>query len=729
MKSSSLWFLVLAAVCSAAVSKPKDPPAFFREISAGAAITIAAPKLPINFILQNKIIYAPGFQAGYALGYKRIALNLEGEFANYPVGAVDYMGADLLYSDLSGVSVTTGSACMSARLRVWGPMYARAGAGAGLLLSRFNFASNALSAKPSKLFTTVSGGLDVDLLGQQGGSFSLLLRLAGKVPSLKLYSVGIMNAAQNNGFVQFLNLSNPQLDLSILVSKRSAKKKTITAQRAAVDTDPYSEWKENTGTDSRQAPPPTLEPAWKGTAPTQAPAPTATAPSLEPAWQGAASVQKPDTIAVSTLAEPTAKTTAAAPRLDTIPAPAAPKPTPKTALAVQPPVSPPPAPLEKPKPEPVDSVKLVRQLASKVDSLDAVFERMRADSAAAMDSLDKFYAIPPKDAFERTADFEARKARFKLQKDNVLAEKRRSLSARIQAARAAKSSTEMTIGKITSSIRSKQFSAQKLQLGAYNADQGFFPVSLSLQEGYFEFDFSGKLLMPPAAAKALYANQGSGAFVVAYRNQALSISPATDRFVHYQGMRLLFRGKRYELKGEFTLPQSILGSAGWKAEELRKKRVAARTGKPEAQYILGLAYLEEAATSGHLDSAVAWLNRSANQDYTKALVKLASMYFDGLGVKRDYKSAAKYFGFLANLGDADAQYSMSLIYEKGGYGMASDKSTADFWLRAAAKKGNTKAQAKIARIEAAKQAEAEKRLQWEKDRQEEELKLKKKKRK
>lgn len=89
--------------------------------------------------------------------------------------------------------------------------------------------------------------------------------------------------------------------------------------------------------------------------------------------------------------------------------------------------------------------------------------------------------------------------------------------------------------------------------------------------------------------------------------------------------------------------------------------------------------------------AVNWLGKAAAQGDPDAQIKLAAMYREGNGVKRDYAQALYWYREAAARGIADAQFNLGqMIYN--GYGVKRDYGEAMSWFRMAAAQGNAAAQ-------------------------------------
>jgi len=73
------------------------------------------------------------------------------------------------------------------------------------------------------------------------------------------------------------------------------------------------------------------------------------------------------------------------------------------------------------------------------------------------------------------------------------------------------------------------------------------------------------------------------------------------------------------------------------------------------------------------------------------------LYEDGDGVPQDYPRAAYWYHKAAEQGDADAQYSLGILYVYG-HGVPQDYARAAEWLRLAAAQDNEEAQKALARL-------------------------------
>ena len=93
-------------------------------------------------------------------------------------------------------------------------------------------------------------------------------------------------------------------------------------------------------------------------------------------------------------------------------------------------------------------------------------------------------------------------------------------------------------------------------------------------------------------------------------------------------------------------------------------RQLAEAGEPEAQFNLGLLFLDGHGVPQSPVEAANWFRRAAEQDYTQAQHNLGAMYGSGQGVKRDYIQAYKWLNLCAAKGNAGCVTQRDLIAKK-----------------------------------------------------------------
>src|ERR1700758_1079778 len=88
---------------------------------------------------------------------------------------------------------------------------------------------------------------------------------------------------------------------------------------------------------------------------------------------------------------------------------------------------------------------------------------------------------------------------------------------------------------------------------------------------------------------------------------------------------------------------------------------AALRGYAPAQNNLAFMYTHGLGMRVDLQQARQWVRQGAESGEVLAQVNLANLYFAGTGVKQDYQEAAKWFEIAARSGDARAQNNLGLM--------------------------------------------------------------------
>src|ERR1022692_771398 len=118
---------------------------------------------------------------------------------------------------------------------------------------------------------------------------------------------------------------------------------------------------------------------------------------------------------------------------------------------------------------------------------------------------------------------------------------------------------------------------------------------------------------------------------------------------------------------------------------------AAEQGSAEAQFNLGLMYVNGQGVAKDEKTAVLWYTKAAEQGYAKAQDNLGWMYDTGRGVAKDEKTAVLWYTKAAKQGYADAQFNLGAMYADGR-GVTQDIVSAHMWFYLAARAGNGSAE-------------------------------------
>lgn len=203
---------------------------------------------------------------------------------------------------------------------------------------------------------------------------------------------------------------------------------------------------------------------------------------------------------------------------------------------------------------------------------------------------------------------------------------------------------------------------------------------------------------------------------------------------------MLFMCRKYNLIAVFTSYLAFAFLTGCGPVGTRMK---AELGDSDAQYEIGLCYLNGDGVDKDIPEGVKWVKKCANKtNYTSHILackKLAQIYTQGVGVSRDYEEARFWWEKLAKKNDSEGKLMLGLFYEYGigvdkdyrksfslyksvkdhehrstelvvraqskcgyflsmGYGAPKDSGAARMWLEMAAKKGDYEAQFQLGKL-------------------------------
>lgn len=121
-------------------------------------------------------------------------------------------------------------------------------------------------------------------------------------------------------------------------------------------------------------------------------------------------------------------------------------------------------------------------------------------------------------------------------------------------------------------------------------------------------------------------------------------------------------------------------------DALNNLEKAAKQGNPEAQYDLGLHYWK----NGEFKRAFPMLKAAANQHHVEAEYLIGLAFLNGRGTLQNYRSALASFTKAAERGHLEAEYRLGILY-RDGLASQPDKEAAYLWLNIAAAGGHEEA--------------------------------------
>jgi TPR repeat protein len=135
----------------------------------------------------------------------------------------------------------------------------------------------------------------------------------------------------------------------------------------------------------------------------------------------------------------------------------------------------------------------------------------------------------------------------------------------------------------------------------------------------------------------------------------------------------------------------------WSVVPIEKATEAAGSNDVSAQYYLASIYYYGIGVTKDFDQSFNWMNKAAAQGMPRAQRRLALMYLNGEGVEANTSEALRYAQMAANENDSYAQNLMGWFY-KNGRGVPDDPQEAVKWYQKAAEQGQIDAQISLAYI-------------------------------
>src|SRR5277367_6058522 len=122
------------------------------------------------------------------------------------------------------------------------------------------------------------------------------------------------------------------------------------------------------------------------------------------------------------------------------------------------------------------------------------------------------------------------------------------------------------------------------------------------------------------------------------------------------------------------------------AEAMRWFREAADQGDAQAEFSLGFMYKEGDGVPQDYAEAVKWFGKAAEQGNILEETNLGLMYDKGDGVPQDYAEAVKWFRKAADQGNDEAEYRLAHMYAEGN-GVPQDYAETARWYQKALEQG------------------------------------------
>ena len=120
-------------------------------------------------------------------------------------------------------------------------------------------------------------------------------------------------------------------------------------------------------------------------------------------------------------------------------------------------------------------------------------------------------------------------------------------------------------------------------------------------------------------------------------------------------------------------------------------------GQGEAQFVVGMLYLQGNGVLQDVDQAVTWLSKAGEKGHIRAQMTLAGLFLDPNSPKRDNEAGIGWYRKAAEAGDASAQTILGQYYRQG-FVLSQDFATAAAWFRLAARQFEPRAQFELGEL-------------------------------
>ena len=155
------------------------------------------------------------------------------------------------------------------------------------------------------------------------------------------------------------------------------------------------------------------------------------------------------------------------------------------------------------------------------------------------------------------------------------------------------------------------------------------------------------------------------------------------------------RPEHSEQRTEPAAPDAEVSAA---ARQVAMVRAAAEEGNVGAMHRLAGMYANGRGVRRDVPEAVRWYRAAAEGGNVAAMFELAQRHRKGDGVARDDTEAIRWYRAAAARGERAAMSTLGGMYYFGGRGVDRDKTEAVRWYRAAARLGDKHAQAQLERL-------------------------------
>ncbi len=207
----------------------------------------------------------------------------------------------------------------------------------------------------------------------------------------------------------------------------------------------------------------------------------------------------------------------------------------------------------------------IGQLRSRLAGIQQEMER-------ALKGFENDYpSLSPKGEFETTDAFTTRQGRYHSSRALQKGELQASWLAREVSIRRALDTLSIFKQRSFARFQTHEFPAEYIKLAAYNADSGYFPITIKVNEDAFNFGFKGRLLMPLTVAPGFKSDQKGGRLLLSYINRQIKLKDLSSVFYGLEGLDVRYLGVDYACSGQFTFSAAIISHPEYKGFMARRQ--------------------------------------------------------------------------------------------------------------------------------------------------------------
>ena len=137
--------------------------------------------------------------------------------------------------------------------------------------------------------------------------------------------------------------------------------------------------------------------------------------------------------------------------------------------------------------------------------------------------------------------------------------------------------------------------------------------------------------------------------------------------------------------------------AGNYLDALKSFGLSAKKGNQDAQYQIGLMFLEGQGVSASAEDAAYWFRKAAQNGHAASQFEIGYCFATGAGVQSDERIAAEWFWRAAEQGDPDAAFYLARMY-RDGRGIQKNIEKARKYYKMAAGQGLPEAQEELSQL-------------------------------